>query len=1309
MRRSMPRWFAFWLALVTVALGAVLNGCLSNDSGQGPTSSLDGGAGAGDPDAIATADGRVSPGNGGHDGGQAGDAAGDAVGGPFVIGGHVTGLAGKGLVLQNNGGDDLTPSADGAFRFAQPVAANGGYFITVATQPTSPAQTCTVTNGRGVAVQDVTDVQVTCVTSTYTLGGTVVGLDATSSGGLVLANARPSGPADTVTVDQNGDFTFPTKLASGEAYAVTVQMNPSKPPQTCSVVGGTGSVVAGPVTSIVVNCTLNAYLVGGTVTGLAGKGLVLANGTSTVAVNANGTFAFASPIATGKTYAVTVATQPTGPSQTCTVKGGTGTMGSADVTSVAVTCATSTFPVGGTLTGLVGAGLTLQNGAETLALSANGAFAFKTPVASGGSYAITVATQPTSPWQTCAVTGGQGTVGGAAIASVAVTCTTNTYGVSVAVSGLAGKGLSLSLNGAAASVTSNGAFTFPTKVASGVAYVVGVKAQPTNPSQVCAVGAPSGTIAGADVSGIAVTCATSTFAVGGTISGLTGTGLTLTDNGGAPLSIAAGAKTFTFPAQVESGQSYAVAIAAQPSAPSQTCSVSGGTGTVVAGAVSSVVINCGTNAFTLGGTVSGLAGQGLVLQNGAATVAVNANGSFAFATPIASGSPYAVTVKTSPSNPTQTCSVSGGTGTMGGANVTSVQVACSTSAFPVGGAVSGLLGSGLVLEDNGADDLAIAANGAFAFATSVPSGSPYTVTVKTQPTKPWQTCTPSAASGNVGGGPVTSVQVACATRAFAVGGTVSGLAGNGLVLTLNGGSPTAIGADGTFTFATPIASGASYTVAVQSQPSSPTQVCSLAGQTGTIAGADVTNVAVTCQTQSYSVGGAITGLAGTGLTLTNNGADAITIPAGATSFTFPTLIASGQTYAVAVATPPSNPTQSCVVTGGQGSVVAGPVTGVSINCSTQQFTVGGTVTNLAGKGLVLQNGGQTLAVNASGSFAFPPVASGTAYNVTVKTQPTSLAQTCSVTAGSGTVGGSNVNTVKVDCVTSRFTVGGTVSGLAGSGLVLENNGADDVAVAKNGAFTFPTTVTSGAKYAVTVKAFPSNPTQTCAVVGTTGTGTVGNGPVTSVQVTCTTSTFHVGGSVSGLIGSGLVLQNNGASLAVGANGPFTFPTAQASGSTYAVTVTTQPSLPAQSCSVTNGSSTVGGGDVTNVSIACVTTETLLTVTPSTVDFGSVGWNTVSGAHTVTVTNYTSTTFTLSGWHWQGSPTGDQDWYNWTNDTCPNNGPLAPGASCSVVVTCKPIFFSTAGDDGTSSVYDWQMATTTVSPGSNGTTWTCVGQ
>lgn len=86
---------------------------------------------------------------------------------------------------------------------------------------------------------------------------------------------------------------------------------------------------------------------------------------------------------------------------------------------------------------------------------------------------------------------------------------------------------------------------------------------------------------------------------------------------------------------------------------------------------------------------------------------------------------------------------------------------------------------------------------------------------------------------------------------------------------------------------------------------------------------------------------------------------------------------------------------------------------------------------------------------------------------------------------------------------ATYAVGGTVSGLAGSGLVLQNNGGSRLSIAANGAFTFAAGVTGGAAYSVTVQTQPLNPTQVCTV--TNGTGTA-NAPVSNISITCTTFT-----------------------------------------------------------------------------------------------------------------------------------------------------------------------------------------------------------
>jgi hypothetical protein len=173
----------------------------------------------------------------------------------------------------------------------------------------------------------------------------------------------------------------------------------------------------------------------------------------------------------------------------------------------------------------------------------------------------------------------------------------------------------------------------------------------------------------------------------------------------------------------------------------------------------------------------------------------------------------------------------------------------SGATYTVGGTVSGLAGSGLVLTLNGSASLPVSANGAFTFPDGLPSGTAYAVTVGTQPSNPAQTCSVANGSGTIGSANVTNVAVTCTTNpppTYTVGGTVSGLAGSGLVLTLNGSASLPVNANGAFTFPDALADGAAYAVTVGTQPSNPAQTCTVANGSGTIAAANVTDVAVTC-------------------------------------------------------------------------------------------------------------------------------------------------------------------------------------------------------------------------------------------------------------------------------------------------------------------------------------------------------------------------------------------------------------------------------------------------------------------------------
>jgi hypothetical protein len=324
----------------------------------------------------------------------------------YTVGGSVSGLSGS-VLLQNNGGDNLTVSANTGFTFASAIVNGSSYKVTVLTQPTG--QSCSVSSGTGAVSANVTSVTVSCTNNSYTVGGSVSGL----SGSVVLQDNG----GDSLTVSTNAGFTFATPITNGNTYAATVLTQPIG--QTCSVSTGAGTISGSNVTNVLVVCSVNTYTVGGTISGLTGAVVLRDNGGDNLTVSANGSFTFATPVANASPYSVTVFTQPS-VSQSCSVTGGAGTITLANVTNVAITCATNTYTIGGTVTGLSGSMVLQDNGGDNLTLAVNGPFTFATAVAHGSAYNVTEFSRQ-FPDQTCTISGGSGTTT-ANVTTVAVNC-----------------------------------------------------------------------------------------------------------------------------------------------------------------------------------------------------------------------------------------------------------------------------------------------------------------------------------------------------------------------------------------------------------------------------------------------------------------------------------------------------------------------------------------------------------------------------------------------------------------------------------------------------------------------------------------------------------------------------------------------------------------------------------------------------------------------------------------------------------------------------------------------------------------------
>lgn len=181
------------------------------------------------------------------------------------------------------------------------------------------------------------------------LSGTVNYVGSTTSS-IVLAN-KSNG--DKVTLSISGSptgtstsFVFGKLLATDEQFNVVVETPPSG--ATCKEVEASGSASYYTVYRVTINCTANPFTLGGTVKGLSGKGLVLANGGDTSAVEppatagANVSFKFPTTVGYNALYGVTVLTQPSG--QTCSIDGNLnpGIMPQANQLGLIVNCVNNT-------------------------------------------------------------------------------------------------------------------------------------------------------------------------------------------------------------------------------------------------------------------------------------------------------------------------------------------------------------------------------------------------------------------------------------------------------------------------------------------------------------------------------------------------------------------------------------------------------------------------------------------------------------------------------------------------------------------------------------------------------------------------------------------------------------------------------------------------------------------------------------------------------------------------------------------------------------------------------------------------------
>lgn len=350
--------------------------------------------------------------------------------------------------------------------------------------------------------------------------------------------------------------------------------------------------------------------------------------------------------------------------------------------------------------------------------------------------------------------------------------------------------------------------------------------------------------------------------IAGTVSGLAPNGTLVIADGTSRVSVHANG---SFSLSMGSGTSYNITVTTQPTG--QTCTVSNGQGSTANSYVTDVSVLCANDTYEIGGTASGLPdGQQVILKNsGTDALTLSANGAFVFTTPVPFNGSYLVTVGTQPGQ--ATCSVTNGSGAGVTAAISNANVVCSADTYTVGGTVNGLAsGTQVVLENNGADNLTVGANGQFSFTARVAATGSYVVTVGTQPVG--AVCTVTNAHGSQLSSNIANIVVTCSPEIFTVGGTLSGLAsGAQVTLDNDGADPVTLTSNGSFAFTTPIAYLGSYDVTVATQPNA--EACTVTNGSGAQVATNVTNVNVACSFNSVS--------------FTLPGTYTWTVPAGVTS------------------------------------------------------------------------------------------------------------------------------------------------------------------------------------------------------------------------------------------------------------------------------------------------------------------------------------------------------------------------------------------------------------------------------------------
>lgn len=508
--------------------------------------------------------------------------------------------------------------------------------------------------------------------------------------------------------------------------------------------------------------------------------------------------------------------------------------------------------------------------------------------------------------------------------------------------------------------------------------------------------------------------------------------------------------------------------------------------------------------------------------------------------------------------------------------------------------VNGLLNPDFVVKDTTSDQqITVSSDGTVSFANKFTNGATYSLVVSNQPNG--QICSIIGRSGTISAD--TEIKIKCGGQGpYSIGGRVSGLTGT-VVLQNVGDNNLSIASNGAFNFTLTHKTRARYVATVLNHPDG--QTCTITNPRGTVAAANVTNILVSCATipvGNYIIGGTVSGLNGAGLTLQNNLGDSTLIGSNG-SFIFNTSVADLSSYAITISRHPTNAWQRCVVNNAVGTISGANVTDVQVICTSDQYSVGGSVTGLTSGSvdLLLAYSGtsQTLNIDA-GSTTYNFISnlnSGTDFTVAVTSSPSGFS--CALINNAQRVRGANITNVNLTCLRDVRRLAGTVSGMQGSGLQLQETAvaSETLSINTNGIFQFSHNYYDGNNPTVSVLTNPTNPTQTCHV--TTPTTLFAGSDIDDVSITCDAPpTYSINVNQSGLaagesVDLTLAAQGNTFPLTVtgGPSTTSTFGNTFLSGENYLVNILNTASAGGKTCALSNQVGTITSGNVT-VNLSC---------------------------------------------------------------------------------------------------------------------------